>query len=843
MLPAPAILPVDAIWELCDKFLCVKDDHEFFPIRRKRNAERKAVPMSQGAAQSARENPVRHDIDELAILDRIQRRVLWLSTWMVHYANFVRDTDRTTKQGGHQASSSSVVTLLTALYLRFLRPGDLVSIKPHASPAFHALQFLRGFLSADKLREFRQFGGLQAYPSRTKDVDHVDFSTGSVGLGAVAPIFGALVRDYIEDHFGADPGRPGAGWQIALVGDAELDEGNVWEALGENFTQHLSRVLWIVDLNRQSLDRVIPSGRAQRLREMFRCNGWEVVDLKYGNKLEQAFARRDGERLRTALDEMSNEEYQSLLLKEGETIRARLSARDRAIGPLLDAYTAAECRDLLGNLGGHDLASVLDAYSKAFAVTDRPVVIFAYTIKGWGLPTAGNPANHARLLRQAEIERLRDDFGIREGEEFEGFAADSLEAGYIRESMAAAGWLKPLQEGPCTIASPRVPQTLGLRYRGALSTQSAMGSVLVNLGRNPEIAPYIVTASPDVATSTNLGGWIHRVGIYSRHSERDFFKELGISLLIDWKESTRGQHIELGISETNLFMQLAMLGLSGDLYGKPLLPIGTVYDPFVCRALDAFIYGLYSRSRFIAIGTPSGVTLSYEGGAHQSLITPGIGVQLPGVTFYEPSFGQEVEWILLDSLRQLNDPARGHSVYLRLSTKPIDQSPFNELLDNRSEESLCAEILRGGYRLIDRSGRPGYDAASNVVHILVAGTMAPEAIAAGAELERDGVFANVFVITSSDRLLHEHLSSQLQAEGGGAQWRDRLIPAAERIAPIVTVQDGHPLSLTALGAALSTRAVNLGVTQFGQTGSAQDLYRACGVSSGDIVAAAKRLIG
>jgi pyruvate dehydrogenase E1 component len=318
---------------------------------------------------------------DLEMLGRLQQRVLWLSVYMVHYANFLRDTSAS-KVGGHQASSTSVVTLLTALYFRYLRPGDLVSIKPHASPVLHAIQFLRGFLPKQKLTMFRQFGGLQAYPSRTKDMDGVDFSTGSVGLGAVAPIFGALVRDYVVDHFGAQHGRPGAGWQIALVGDAELDEGNVWETLGEEFTRRLPRVLWVIDLNRQSLDRVIPDGRAQRLRETVRTNGWEVIDLKYGKRLESVFRRPNGIRLRAVIDEMSNEEYQSLLLKEGEIIRARLASHDPALAELLAPYPPAVCKELFANLGGHDLESVLEAYDRAFAIEDRPVVIFAYTIKG-----------------------------------------------------------------------------------------------------------------------------------------------------------------------------------------------------------------------------------------------------------------------------------------------------------------------------------------------------------------------------------------------------------------------------------------------------------------------------
>jgi pyruvate dehydrogenase E1 component len=782
------------------------------------------------------------DGGDVAMLDRIQGRVLWLSTYMIHYANFLREGVPGIKVGGHQASSSSVVTLLTALYFHHLRPNDLVSIKPHASPVFHAIQFLRGMLSGEKLRAFRQFGGLQAYPSRTKDSDRVDFSTGSVGLGAVAPIFGALVRDYVADHFGHNPDAPGSGWHIALVGDAELDEGNVWEALGEDFVRHLSKVLWIVDLNRQSLDRVTPSGRAQRLREMFRSNGWKVIDLKYGKRLEAIFARPGGAGLRSVLDQMSNEEYQSLLLKDGETIRARLGARDPALAELLADHSASQCKALLANLGGHDLESVLSAYDQAFATTDRPVVVFAYTIKGWGLPLAGNPANHARLLKPPEIESLREELQIAPGDEFSGFAEGSEEARYIRGRMALAGFTSRDYHRVSACAPSAIPGSLGLHYHGMLSTQSAMGSVLVNLDRLPAVAPYLVTVSPDVATSTNLGGWIHRVGIYSKHQGADFFKELGIPLPINWQESVRGRHIELGISETNLFMQLAMLGLAGELYGQPLLPIGTVYDPFVCRALDAFIYGLYSHSRFIAIGTPSGITLSYEGGAHQSIITPGIGAQLPGLTYYEPAFGQEVEWILLDALARLHDPRDAHGTYLRLSTKPIDQAIFSRLLERNTEETLREQVLRGGYRLIDQSAEPEYRPDANVVHILATGVMAPEAVEAAQELKSCGVLANVFLISSADRLFHENLRHQRSDGSGSRAWLEGLVPAAERIAPLVTVHDGHPLTLAALAGALSTRIVNLGVTAFGQTGEPQALYRACGISTRDIVEAAQRLL-
>jgi len=458
------------------------------------------------------------DAYDLDMLDRIEQRVLWLSTYMVHYANFVRPNPEGVKVGGHEASCSSVVTLLTALYFYFLRPEDRVSIKPHASPVFHAIQFLRGFLPQEKLKAFRQYGGIQAYPSRTKDTDNVDFSTGSVGLGAVAPIFGALVRDYVHDHFTTEGKNPfTSGWHVAVVGDAELDEGNVWEALGEEYTQRLSRVLWIVDLNRQSLDRVVPDGRAQHLREMLQVNGWRVIDLKYGSKLEAVFRKPHGLKLRARIDEMSNEEYQSLLLQEGEVIRTRLiqfgGKEDVAVARLLEEYSAEDVKALLGNLGGHDLEKVLSAYIEAFAVENQPVVILAYTIKGWRLPFAGNPANHASLLKPAEIETLRQQLGIVPGEEFAGFPTDSEEAQYIQERLEEGEW-RGTPRSPTLRPGLEIPAALGGTYHGMLSTQATLGRIFLALSRHLQVAPYVVTASPDVATSTNLGGWIHKVGVY-----------------------------------------------------------------------------------------------------------------------------------------------------------------------------------------------------------------------------------------------------------------------------------------------------------------------------------------
>src|SRR5579875_64762 len=798
---------------------------------------------SYGEISSATSTPKWSSYD-VEMLDRIQRRVLWLATYMVHYANYVRPNPDGIKIGGHEASSASLVPLMTELYFYFLRPGDRLSIKPHASPVFHAIQYLRGYLPKEKLYQFRQFKGLQAYPSRTKDPDGVDFSTGSVGLGPVACLFGGLVRDYVLDHFGgSDSSR-----YISIVGDAELDEGNVWEALVEEYARKLSAVIWIIDLNRQSLDRVVPAGRAQRLEAMFRINGWHVIDLKYGKKLEAVYRRPYGHKLRARIDEMSNEEYQSLLLKDGETIRERLIGSgdrfDPAMAELLAPFRPRELKELIANLGGHDIARVLEAFDEAFSVDNQPVAVFAYTIKGWGLPFAGNPANHAGLLKPAQIEDLRERLDIPLGEELPSFPPESEEAAYIEERLNALGWNG--HRAPKKPSTVEIPSWLGARYHGLLSTQSALGAVLLALSRRPEIAKHLVTVSPDVATSTNLGGWIHRMGVYSRRQTKNYLKEEGISLLIDWRESPTGNHIELGISENNLFLLLAALGLADELHGCRLLPIGTIYDPFICRALDAMIYAAYNHSRFIVVGTPSGISLSPEGGAHQSIITPAIGVQLPQVTYYEPAFGTELEWILLHALDNLQkaEGKRNASAYLRLSTKPLDQELFNRLLDERGERELREQVLRGGYRFVDASREEGYDPSTNVVNIFVSGVMIKEALEAIEGLRAAGIFANLFNVTSADLLFHDHLAAQKSRMRGQPResWLEQLVAPEERKAPIVTVHDAHPHTLAFIGGALSSRIITLGVTDFGQSGGLSDLYRAYEIDPQTIVEAAKWLV-
>ncbi len=720
-----------------------------------------------------------------------------------------------------------MVSIMTALWFGHIGTEDKVAVKPHASPVYHAIKYLTGELDASYLTTLRQRGGLQAYPSRTKDPDVSDFSTGSVGLGAVAPLFSALTRRYTDTHFG----QQDAARFIALVGDAELDEGNVWEAIADPATKGLGNFTMVVDLNRQSLDRVIPDIAAERLKKFFADAGWHVAEAKYGERLQRAFAQTDGDALKGRIDEMPNPAYQSLFGMTPADARTKfLDGADPAVARFAANYDDEALKHLVTDLGGHDLAELKKAYDECDAIEDQPSVLFAYTIKGWGLPMAGDPMNHAALLSADQIDTFRARVGLTIDNEWDRFSAETA-AGKVCDAVGSQiNNPAPTQRPNLAVPDASRPPIV----TGTPSTQETFGRVLASLADHADIGPRIVTTAPDVSISTSLGGWINKRGVYS-HEEVDAHG--GEDQLLKWAPSPTGQHIELGISEMNLFMLLGQLGLSHDHHGQYLIPIGTVYDPFVLRGLDALIYGVYNDAKFIFAGTPAGVTLAPEGGAHQSTITASVGAELPNLHYAEPAYATEVDWLLCDAIDQLSQPD-GRSTYLRLSTRPIDQAPFAAAIERIGEAQLRSDVLAGGYRL-----REGLDDGRPAVTIVTTGAMAPEALQAADELDGEGVQATVINLTSPTRTYESWRASFMQpvqsaTTGRSTSHLHRVVPAAERSRPIVSVHDAASHNLAWVGSALGTRQYPLGVDRFGESGTIADLHEITGISAANITNAA-----
>jgi pyruvate dehydrogenase E1 component len=772
------------------------------------------------------------DAARLHLLQAVEKKLLWLSAWMVHHANHIRPNRDGLKVGGHQASCASCISIMAALYFDALRPQDRVAVKPHAGPVFHAVNLLLGRQDRARMDTLRQFGGIQPYPSRVKDGAEVDIATGSVGLGVAFASFGSLVQDYVRLH-GLGRADIPPGRHVAIVGDAELDEGNIYEALLEGWKHDIRNVWWVVDYNRQSLDSVVPDRLFGRIEGLFRDMGWNVVTLKYGRLLEAAFARPGGEALRRWIDDCPNSLYAALTFQGGAAWRQALLAelgRTPGFRAIIDPMSDDELAALMMNLGGHDVATMVDAFRAQDAAGDQPTCFIAYTIKGMGLPFAGHKDNHSGLMTKEQMAEFKSAMRIRDGHEWEDFEGLDIPAAELRRFLDGVPFARPIAAEGRRLVSPLVPVAAAFAVPKVpegrkFSTQQAFGEILADIGRgqgeHAALAARIVTTSPDVTVSTNLGPWVNRRGIFDRHLKNDVFRDAKLASAQRWGMSPEGQHIELGIAEQNLFLVLGALGLAHSLYGARLVPVGTVYDPFVNRGLDALIYGCYQDARFLLVSTPSGLSLAPEGGQHQSVNTPLIGMAQDRLASFEPTHADELAILLRYAFHHMQQPD-GSAVWLRLSTRGLAQPA--RVLDP-------AAVIAGAHWVVPPA--PGARLA-----IAYQGPVAPEAEAAFDQIREDEPGAGLLAITSPDRLHAGWLASRRGARSGWSpppSWIEQILAPLAPDAALVTVLDGHPAAHAWLGSVRGQRVVPLGVDRFGQSGDIPDLYREYGLDTDAIL--------
>jgi pyruvate dehydrogenase E1 component len=450
-----------------------------------------------------------------------------------------------------------------------------------------------------------------------------------------------------------------------------------------------------------------------------------------------------------------------------------------------------------------------------------PHCFVAYTVKGYGLPLAGHKDNHAGLMNPAQMAIYKTSQHIPDGAEWEPFAGLDVPEQDLRAFLAAVPIAKRPQ-GRAALAPPLPMPAITLARTAEMSTQEGFGRVMIEIARaGGDFAKRVVTTSPDVTVSTNLGGWVNQVGVFGRTAHADIFRERRVPSAQKWALAPDGRHIELGIAENNLFLLLAALGLAEPQFGARLLPVGSLYDPFIARGLDALNYACYQDARFLLVATPSGLTLSHEGGAHQSVAQPLIGIGQPGLTYFEPAFVDELQAVMAWAFDHMQRPDGG-AVYLRLSTRSLEQP-------RRDIAALADAVTAGAYWL--KEPGPGGELA-----VVAMGPVLPEAIESLARIGERTAKAGLLVVTSPDRL-HRDWRAR-----GKASHVARLLAPLARDAALVTVLDGHPLTLSWLGAVRGQRIASLGVEAFGQSGDIPDLYRTYGLNADAIVAAARQAL-
>jgi pyruvate dehydrogenase E1 component len=799
------------------------------------------------------------DAGRLALYESIRNHAAFCAVSMIDWANHKpANRGQKPKIGGHQASSLSSADLLCAIYLHLKRPQDRVAVKPHAAPLLYSLGYLMGLVPEEQMGRLREMGGPQPYPTKTKDPVLVDYTTSSEALGVCATIYDAYGARYQSDNAARLGGRPVDSVYYAHCGDGELTEGQIDESLYDAGRWGLDNLVWIVDLNRQSLDRVMDdSGRLEEwAAAKFLTNGWHVIRLRWGSRLEELFDKGpEGAELRRRMDSLSDAQYQSLILSEPPVARRLLAGQTGAERPevrALEELFAAEASlgadeargveqalaavpddELLRTLshtGGHDIGRLILAFEEALAVEGRPVCIVAHTVKGHGSALAAHPENHGALMSEGQVQELRRVLGVGEGR-FPRPASGSREAALLQQRASECFDLS-LDHVPAPVSVDLRRISSGARQRE--STGEAFQSLNLHLMRSPA-GPYLAFGAPDVGQTTHLGPVIRQTGVYSPAPRADYFAFLRSRSAFAWRSEASGQFHSLGIAEGNAMLWAYAFGRrKRQAEGKvPLLTVVTVYDKFFERALNQLDYAVYSDARFVAVGVPSGTGLSRETGTHQSVFTPRIVMDLPGIVGYEPAFAEDVRAIYLWALSQLWDEA-GEAVYLRLSTQPFEQPP--------PQPDAAEGAVKGAYWVRRAEGA---DPQQNLVHIFATGRKVPQALEAAERLEALGIGASVLNVTSYERLWREwdaYRSDPSRWEDPSATYRlAELVPDAELNVPLLIVGDFAPSVCEWVPAALGRLGDHrfLGPRSNSQAGDLESVDRYHGMSVEDIVSAAE----
>ncbi|MBL8858255.1 MAG: pyruvate dehydrogenase [Planctomycetes bacterium] len=887
-----------------------------------------------------------------SIIDRAFAQVMM----MIHIANHRPDKHKSDpKVGGHPASCASSIHLLGALHLWAREPQDFICCKPHASPVDHTfnhlMQLFRDEASESwlpveeckkvmtRLRKFPQPGEehvFQSYHARS-DPDSFHFlPTGSVGIPPVASVYMALAYRYAQDHSWNVP-KDAHFW--SMMGDSEFREGSLLEALPDVAERQLTNCTWIIDYNRQNLDGTrIPNERGlsgadcDRIERTAAGNGWKVIQLRHGAFREEIFARPGGAAFKKLFEGgLSDYVFQMLLFKgDASEIRKRAIEHVPDCAKIVKALSDSDLLKAFADLGGHSIPKLIEAYAQARNDDSAPYLILAHTIKGFGLECAADPSNHSALPSEKEIQALLKARGLDAADPFALFAEKSEEGKYLatrrdrfRKGLEEHRKLKRenREKVRATIAGDGgLPESLGIDMSlfPMTHTQWMWGQLaakLVRIGTNDEGGPQtavsakdlapdeqrwktaadmVLTLSPDVGTSTNISP-----GMDKRIYGPDYQPALDDELKIKYKHPEMAttddpwtRHIRFEIAEANCMSAAGAFGKMGHYVGLPFMPMMTVYDFFIKRALDQLYYNLYWGSEFVLMGTPSGVTLSSEGAQHSWKSD----IQIPNLITWEPTFALEVDWILADAIqRQMVDTNEGRKgVLIRAVTrgvqqslllenvrrqarskldgtnsgplKPkdagaewgeaIDESTLAVLDDTQLLERVRTECLAGAYYLVDWRGYAGYEPGDNVVHVFAMGSLVTEALAAAKELLEKGIFANVIAVSSPELLLgilgeqdgYEHLKNGLEINGdlyavqGAGDSEAGLVSLAGRRIPIVAVCDGEAGLLDNIGSIVGVKQVTLAVRKFSKCGRPDEVYAYQHLDAHSIVEACGRVL-
>jgi len=837
------------------------------------------------------------------LMERIAKKALVLATLMIHQ-----------RRQGHLASTASALHIMTAIYfsrvldwLRYERGEEreffyqFESHKPHAVPGWYGLLYLEGLLSKEQIQAFRTFKGPNAYPTH-EDIG-IQIPTGSLGLGPVAAIGMAFLNQYNYDH----DFNSGQGLQISIIGDSEFDEGVIFESIKERASRGIKGWLEFIDYNRQSLDGNLDERLVDRIIGVYESCGIPVIILKYGSILQRLFAQgKAGAELRRRLDLMSTEDYQALLRQPGEVIREILTLEnkdfdtflqegmrsirefladigqgrgklDPELKALFNGKKDHEVKEAFANLGGHDLPMLVAAIEKV-KYAGGGMAVIAYTVKGWGIESLiGSLSGHWAKLSDEEIKELFDSLGkdvVTAGKEWERFNSEDP-AGQVFSKIARARGkffqdlgniiqtnqfkFRNCFSGDSSLwrLGKELPSPYGFDPDKPVSTQDYLGGLFGRLGKiKPDdilspLVDRIVTMAADVAFTAGLKDWINLRGVWGPPAQVDIIRKYGEIPEMNVQARREGQHIRLSNLEQFLGLLAASFGKSAEFTGTQLFPFAFFYDVFLERFAEMFKYAAYWDATVWYIGTIAGASAPEESGLHHGMVSGVIGRMTPNVITWEPTFPQELNWIITEEFRRavLGEDVGRKVRYIRTTASRVRQQDMIDLLkkqerflgmeDEEIYNIIREDVLAGGYCLVDYRKVKSYDPSTNGVNLFCIGPITFTVIKASQQLEKEGIFANVIVVTSPDLLIDNKDNYQLF----------KLVPEKERFSctPLITICAGHPLYLSGIASRLALgrcqpKEVNLGVSRFDRSGTEEEILSFHKINSDSIIETVRSVI-
>ena len=712
---------------------------------------------------------------------RIKSLVRWNAMAMVVRANRISEGI-----GGHISTYASAATLYEVGFNHFFRgkkdnEGDIIYFQGHASPGIYARAFLEGRLTKEQIECFRREsspnGGLSSYPHPWLMPEFWEFPTVSMGLGPIMAIYQARFQRYLEDRGLKKPTRQKV-W--AFLGDGETDEPESLGAISLAAREKLDNLIFVINCNLQRLDGPV-RGNGQIIQELeavFRGAGWNVIKVIWGSDWDPLLAKDHDGLLAKRMGEVVDGQYQKYAVEDGAYLREHFFGTDPRLLEMVKHLSDDQLKRM--RLGGHDPVKVYNAYKAATEHTGQPTVILARTIKGYGLGEAGegkNITHQQKKMNESDLRSFRTRFGIPISDDeiaeapFYRPPDDSPELQYLRERRKALGGFAPSRQVRVEPMNAPIEPLFEEFYKGTdgrkASTTMVFVRMLSKLLRDKEIGDLIVPIVPDEARTFGMESLFRGVGIYSHVGQK--YEPVDMDTLLYYKEAKDGQILEEGITEAGSMSSFIAAGTAYATYGVNTIPFFIFYSMFgFQRVADLIWAGADSRMRGFLLGATAGrTTLAGEGLQHQDGQSHVYSLSTPNCVSYDPAYAYELAVIIQDGIRRMYRDKESIFYYLTVMNEQYEMPAM--------PEGAREGILRGIYRL----STSGNAKAKLKAQLLGSGTILNEVVAAAKLLEKYGVAADVWSVTSYNELYRD--------AHGCDRW-NMLHPAEKPRVPFVTRQ-------------------------------------------------------